>query len=57
MRRYEAITLTHCTRGRGQPKLSWNEVIAGDLKSMGLTEDMAQDKKLCRVRIRIVVDR
>jgi len=32
--------------------MSWNEVIRGDLKYMGLTEDMAQDRKLWRARIR-----
>ena len=38
--RCEAINLIHCRRGRGQPKMSWNEVTRGDLKLMGLMEDM-----------------
>jgi len=32
--------------------MSWNEVIRGDLKHMGLTEDTAQDRKFWRARIR-----
>jgi len=57
VRRCEAINLIHCRRGRGRPKMSWNEIIRGDLKSMGLTEDMAQDRKLWQTRIRTVVYR
>jgi len=41
MRMYEAINLIHCKRGRGRLKSNWNEIIRGDLKYMGLTEDMA----------------
>ena len=32
--------------------MSWKEVIRGDLKLMGLMEDMTQDRKLWRARIR-----
>ena len=46
VRRYEVINLIHCRKGRGRPEISWNEVITGDLKCMGVTEDMAQDGKL-----------
>jgi len=45
-RRCESINLMHCKRGRGRSKTSWNEVIKGDMKFMGLTEDMAQDRNL-----------
>ena len=38
------IDLSHYRRGRGCPKMSWNEVIRSDMKFMGLTEDMAQDR-------------
>jgi len=33
-------------RGRGRPKKSLDEVIRDDLKVIGLTEDMAQDRRL-----------
>ena len=54
VRRGEAINLLHCRRGRGRPKMSWNAVIGSDMKLMGLTEDMAQDRNLWRSRIKIV---
>ena len=46
VRRCEAIHLLDCRRGRGRPKMSWNMVIRSDMKSLGLTEDMAQDRNL-----------
>ena len=46
VRRCEAIDLAHCKRGRGRSKTSWNEVNEGDMKFLGLTEDMAQDRNL-----------
>ena len=46
MRKCEAIHLSHCRRGRGRPKLSWNEDVRSDMKSMRLTEDIAQDRNL-----------
>jgi len=57
LRKCKAINLIHCRRGRGRPKVSWNEVIIGDLKCMGLTEDMAQDRKLLRAKIRTIARR
>ena len=42
----------HCKRRREQSKMSWNEVIKGDMKFLGLTEDMAQDKNLWRFKIK-----
>ena len=41
VRRGEAIHLLDCRRGRGCPKMSWDAVIRRDMKSLGLTEDMA----------------
>jgi len=46
VRRYEKISLSHYRRGRGRPKMSWNEVIRSDMKFTGVTEDMAQDRNL-----------
>jgi len=57
VRRCKAINLIQCRRGIGRPKMSWNEVIRGDMNCMGLTNDMTQDRKLWRVRTRIVVHR
>jgi len=54
MKRCEAIHLLHCRRGRGHPKMSRNEVVRNNMKSMGLTEDMAQDRNLWRFRIKII---
>jgi len=51
VRMYEAINLIYYRRGRGRPKMSWNEVIRRYLKYVGLTEDMAQDRKLWQARI------
>jgi len=44
VRRCEMINLSKCKRGRGQPK-SWNKVIKYNLKRIGLTKDMVQDRK------------
>jgi len=53
MRRCERINIPEGRRGRGRPKTSLDEVIREDLKVIGLTEDMAQDRKLWRARIKI----
>jgi len=37
--------------------MNWNKVIRGDLKCMGLMEDMAEDRRFWRVKIRTVVGR
>ena len=54
MRRCEMINVPEGKRGRGRPKKSLDEVIREDLKVVGLTEDLAQDRKLWRDRIRIL---
>jgi len=53
VRRCERLTLMECRRGRGRPKKNWKEMIRGDLKSLGLTEDMVQDRSLWRSKIRV----
>ena len=45
VRRCEMIEYLEYSRSRGRPKISWSEVIRHDLKTLGLVEDMAQDKK------------
>ena len=54
VRRCEEIDLAQFKRGRGRPKMSWNAVIRNDMKYLGLTEDMAQDRNVWRFRIKIV---
>jgi len=46
VRRCEAINLLHYRRGRGHPKMSWNEVIRSNIKFLGLMEDIAQDRNM-----------
>ena len=46
IRRCEALNLFQCKRGRGRPKTSWSAVIRSDMKSLGLTEDMAHDRNM-----------
>jgi len=57
VRKCEKISLSHYRRGRGRPKMSWNEVIRSDMKITGVTEDMTQDRNLWRSRIKIVEHR
>ena len=44
IRRCEKVDLPGCRRGQGRPKRSWSEVNTSDLKTLGLTEDIAQNK-------------
>ena len=53
VRKCEALDFLQYKRGRGRPKISWNEVIRNDMKSLGLTENMAQDRNMWRARIKI----
>ena len=46
VRRCELIDLSGGKRGRGRPKKSLDEVIGDDLKVVGLSEDLAQDRRL-----------
>ena len=54
VRRCENIDLLDCKRSRGRPKKSWSKVIRHDLKTLGLVEDMAQDRTPWRSRIKVV---
>ena len=47
VRRSERIHIPEGKTGRGRPKKSLDEVIREDLKVVGLTEDLAPDKRLC----------
>ena len=40
-------------RGRGRPKKSPEEVVREDLRVTSLTEDMAQDRRMWRDRIKV----
>ena len=54
VRRCERINIPEGKRGRGRPKKSFDDVIREDLKFVGLTKDMAQDRSLWRDRIKIL---
>jgi len=54
VRRCERINVPEGKRVRGWPKKSFDEVIREDLKVVGLTEGLAQDRKLWQDRIRII---
>ena len=54
VRRCKRISIPEGGRGRGRTKKSLDEVIREDLKVIGLTEGLAQDRKLWRDRIKIL---
>ena len=54
LRRCETIDSLQHKRGRGRLKTSWNAVIKSDMKCLGLTEDMAQDRNMWRSRIKVI---
>jgi len=54
VRRCELIDLPGGKRSRGRSKKSLDKVIREDLKVAGLSEDLAQDRRLWRNRIRIL---
>jgi len=49
-----SLVIPEGRRGRGQPKKSLDEVVREDLKVVGLTKDLAQDRRLWQDRIRIL---
>jgi len=49
-RRCEKINLPQCRRGRGLPQKSLNEVVRHNMKFLRLTENIAQNKSLLRLR-------
>jgi len=54
VRRCVRINIPEGRRRRGRPKKSLDKVIREDLRVVGLTEDLAQDKKLWLVRIKVL---
>ena len=52
--RSEMINIPEGKRGRGRPKKSLDDVIGEELKVVGLTGDLAQDRRLWRDRIKIL---
>jgi len=53
VKRCEMINIPESKRGRGRPNKSVDEVIREDLRIVGLTEDLAHDRRLWRDRIQI----
>ena len=53
VRRCDKLDHSDYKRSRGRSKKSWSEVIRHDLKTLGLMEDMAQDRRLWRARIKV----
>jgi len=53
VRKCEMIEYPDYRRSRWRPKKSWSEVIRHDLKTLGLVEDMTQDRKFWRGRIKM----
>ena len=49
-----SLVIPEGRRGRGRPKKSLDEVVREDLKVVGLTKDLAQDRRLWQDRIRIL---
>ena len=54
VRRCEKINIPEGKRGRGRPKKSLDEVIKEDLRVVGLTDDLVQDRKLWQDKIKIL---
>ena len=53
VRRCEKFDRPNYMSSRGRPKKSWSEVIRHDLKTLGLVEDMAYDRRLWWSRIKV----
>ena len=54
VRSCERINILKGKRGRGRPQKSLDEMIRDDLKVVGMTEDMANDRRPWRDRIMIL---
>jgi len=54
VRRCETIECLDYRRSRGRPKKSWSEVVRHNLRTLGLVEDMTQDRKFWRDRIKVM---
>jgi len=53
VRRCETIECLDYRRSIGRLKKSWSKVIRQDLRTLGLVEDMAQDRKFWRDRTKV----
>ena len=53
VRRCETIECLEYRRNRGRPKKSWSEVVKHNLRTLGLVDDMVQDRKIWRTRIKM----
>jgi len=53
VRRCEKLDQPDYGRSRGRLQKSWSEVVQHDLKTFGLVEDMAQDRRLWRAKIKV----
>jgi len=53
VRRYEKPHRLDYRRSRGSLKKSWSEIIRHKVKTLGLVEDMTQDRRLWRSRIKV----
>jgi len=54
VRSCERINTPVGKRGKDRPKKSLDEMIRKDLKVVGLTENMAQDRRLWRNRVKVL---
>lgn len=54
VRRCERLNMVGLKRGRGRPKKYWRDVIRRDMTHLQFTEDMTYDRRLWRLRIKIV---
>ena len=57
VRRCKRLDRLNYRRSKGRPKKRWSKVIRHDMKALGLVENMAQDKRLWRSRIKVVDSR
>jgi len=53
MRRCEHIDWPDHSKSRGRPNKSWCEVVRHDLKTLELVEDITQDRRLWRSKIKV----
>nr|XP_016475021.1 PREDICTED: uncharacterized protein LOC107796733 [Nicotiana tabacum] len=54
VRSCERLSMAGLRKGIGRPKKYWGEVIRQDMLLLQLTEDMTHDRKVWRLRIRVV---
>jgi len=54
VKRWKKIDCSDYKRSIGRPKKSWSKVISHDLESLGLVEDITQDRRLWSSRIKVM---